>query len=71
MKRRAGLILSLIHIFLGAVAGIFAVLIDLRLPQVLEGMVSSMAGVATPMALLTLGAFFDFQSLSLIHICLF
>lgn len=33
---------------LGAVAGIFAVLIDLRLPQVLEGVVSSMAGVATP-----------------------
>ena len=49
---------------LGAVAGIFAVLIDLRLPQVLEGMVSSMAGVATPMALLTLGAFFDFQSIA-------
>ena len=49
---------------LGAVAGIFAVLIDLRLPQVLEGMVSSMAGVATPMSLLTLGAFFDFQSIA-------
>ena len=49
---------------LGAVAGIFAVLIDLRLPQVLEGVVSSMAGVATPMALLTLGAFFDFQSIA-------
>ena len=37
---------------LGAVAGI------------LEGVVSSMAGVATPMALLTLGAFFDFQSIA-------
>lgn len=49
---------------LGAVAGILAVLVNLHLPQVLEGVVSSMAGVATPMALLTLGAFFDFQSIA-------
>lgn len=51
-------------LILGALAGILAVLIDLRLPQVLENAVSSMAGVATPMALLTLGAFFDFKSIA-------
>ena len=51
-------------LILGALAGILAVLADLHLPQVLENVVSSMAGVATPMALLTLGAFFDFKSIA-------
>lgn len=51
-------------LILGALAGIVAVLVDLKLPAVLETTVSSMAGVATPMALLTLGAFFDFKSLA-------
>lgn len=49
-------------LILGALAGIVAVLTDLKLPRVLENVTSSMAGVATPLALLTLGAFFDLRS---------
>lgn len=49
-------------LILGALAGIVAVLTDLKMPSVLENVASSMAGVATPLALLTLGAFFDLRS---------
>ena len=50
------------QLLLGAVAGIISVLTDLKLPSVLENVAASMAGVATPLALLTLGAFFDLHS---------
>ena len=62
---------SALHIFkaiaknpliLGALAGILAVVTGLKLPATLENVVSSMSGVATPLALLTLGAFFDIRS---------
>ena len=49
-------------LILGALAGIFAVVTGLKLPATLENVASSMAGVATPLALLTLGAFFDINS---------
>ncbi len=49
-------------LILGALAGIFAVVTGLKLPATLENVASSMAGVATPLALLTLGAFFDIRS---------
>ncbi len=49
---------------LGAIAGIFAVIIDLHLPSFLENIVSSMSTAATPLALLTLGAFLDFSKIS-------
>lgn len=50
-------------LILGALAGVAAVMLDLHLPVALEKTVSSMAGVATPLAILTLGAFFDFGSI--------
>ena len=50
-------------LILGAAAGIAAVLSGIRLPQVLENTVSDMAGVATPMALVILGASIDFKSI--------
>lgn len=51
-------------LILGALAGIAVMGLGIRLPDAIENTVSSMAGVATPMALLTLGAFFDFQSVA-------
>ena len=49
---------------LGAFAGILAVIVDLHLPSFLENIVSSMSTAATPLALLTLGAFFDMKKIS-------
>lgn len=50
-------------LLLGAAAGVAAVLVDLKLPTVLETVVGDMAAVATPMALVILGASFNFKSL--------
>lgn len=50
-------------LILGAAAGIFAVLTGLKLPGVLEDAVSDMASVATPLALVILGASIDFRSI--------
>ena len=48
---------------LGALAGIAAVVVGLKLSEIIEDTITSMANVATPMSLLTLGAFFDFKSI--------
>lgn len=50
-------------LIIGAFAGIISVVFNIRLPGILESVASDMAGVATPMALIILGASFDFQSL--------
>lgn len=50
-------------LILGAMAGLIAVLTGLQLPPVVEKTVEMMSGAATPVALLLLGASFDFQSL--------
>lgn len=49
-------------LILGALAGVISVIFDWHFPAVIESTISSMSGVATPMALLTLGAFFDLKS---------
>lgn len=49
-------------LILGALAGLISVIFDWHFPSVIESTISSMSGVATPMALLTLGAFFDLKS---------
>lgn len=50
-------------LILGAAAGIIAVLTDLKLPRVLETVIDDMSAVATPMALVILGASFNFKSI--------
>lgn len=49
-------------LILGALAGVISVIFDWHFPAVIESTIASMSGVATPMALLTLGAFFDLKS---------
>lgn len=50
-------------LILGAAAGLLSVLTGLRLPAVLEDVVGDMASVATPLALVILGASIDFKSI--------
>lgn len=50
-------------LILGAAAGIIAVLTDLKLPTILETVIDDMSAVATPMALVILGASFNFKSI--------
>lgn len=50
-------------IFMGAIFGLLAVAIGLKLPTVLERAVSSMAKAATPLSLLLLGASLNFSRL--------
>lgn len=50
-------------LILGSAAGVLAMVAGLKLPAVLEELVSDMAGVATPMALVILGASIDFRSI--------
>jgi len=50
-------------LILGALAGILAVIFGIRLPHVISSVISDMSGVATPLALIILGASFDFQSI--------
>lgn len=50
-------------LILGAAAGLFFALTGLKLPGVLETAVSDMASVATPLALVILGASIDFKSI--------
>lgn len=50
-------------LILGAAAGLFTVLTGLKMPGVLEEAVGDMAAVATPLALVILGASIDFGSI--------
>lgn len=50
-------------LIIGAVAGIFAIVVQLKLPTVIDSVVFDLSKAATPMALLLLGASFDFKSL--------
>lgn len=50
-------------LILGAAAGLLAVLTGLKLPAVIETTVADMASVATPLALVILGASMDFGSI--------
>ena len=50
-------------LILGAAAGIIAVLGEIKLPSVLETVVSDMSAVAMPMALVILGASFNITSI--------
>ena len=50
-------------LILGAAAGLLSVLTGLKLPAVLEDVVGDMASVATPLALVILGASIDFKSI--------
>jgi hypothetical protein len=43
--------------------GILFQLVGIRLPRLVEGMVSSLAGIASPLQLFLLGAFFRFKGL--------
>ena len=45
---------------IGGVAGILAFLVHLRLPEFLDGTISSVSSIATPLALILLGASFSF-----------
>lgn len=49
-------------IILGALAGLLSVAFNVKLPSVLEGIISDIANVTTPMMLIILGASFSFQS---------
>lgn len=51
-------------LILGALAGLITVALGIHLPSPIEKTVSQMAAVATPLAILTLGAFFDFGSIA-------
>ena len=51
-------------IILGAVAGIIAILTDLKLPASIEIPINMLAEVASPMAILLLGASFNFDTVS-------
>ena len=50
-------------LIIGAVAGIAAVVSGIQLPEILEETTDEMAAVATPMALVILGASIDFRSM--------
>lgn len=50
-------------LIIGGAAGILASLLDIRLPAVIEGIISDTAGAATPMALIVLGASIKFSSI--------
>lgn len=50
-------------LILGAFAGIISVIFQIKLPGIIESVVRDMSGVATPLALIILGASFDFSSL--------
>lgn len=50
-------------LILGAAAGLLSILTGLKLPAVLEDVVGDMASVATPLALVILGASIDFKSI--------
>lgn len=49
-------------LILGAAAGIATVLLDIQLPSMLEKLADDMSAVATPMALVVLGASIDFSA---------
>ena len=51
-------------LIIGCLSGIFAVLVNLRLPIILEKVVLSMSQVASPLAILLLGASFTFSGLA-------
>lgn len=51
-------------IIIGAVLGILAVLLRIKLPSGLTGMITEMSNATTVMALLLLGASFDYRSVS-------
>ncbi len=51
-------------IIIGALAGIFAILVDLKLPYAVEAPINMLAEAATPVTLLLLGASFNFESVS-------
>ncbi|MDD5987532.1 MAG: AEC family transporter [Eubacteriales bacterium] len=64
---RAGRILLRIltnPLILGAAAGLAAAAVGLHLPQVLDGVITEMADMTSPLALIILGASFNFKSLS-------
>ena len=50
-------------LIIGGAAGILAALLNIRLPVVIEGIISDTAGAATPMALIVLGASIHFTSI--------
>ncbi len=50
-------------LIIGSLAGILFQLAAIKLPGLLEGMISSLAGIASPLQLFLLGAFFRFQGL--------
>lgn len=50
-------------LIISSVIGILFQLAGIRLPRLLEGMVSSLAGIASPLQLFLLGAFFRFSGL--------
>ncbi len=49
-------------IILGAIAGIIAILLNIKLPSFIENPINLMGDAATPMTLLLLGASFNFES---------
>lgn len=50
-------------LIIGGASGILASLLNIRLPAVIEGIISDTAGAATPMALIILGASIKFSSI--------
>lgn len=47
---------------ISAIIGVFCLLIHLRLPEAIDKSISSIAGISTPLALILLGASFNFSS---------
>lgn len=62
-------------LILSAIAGIIAAITALHLPAALEGIIDDMAGITSPLAVMILGASFDFQAVAAkkrdVAICVF
>lgn len=50
-------------LIIGSVAGILFAVFDIKLPEIAESVISDMASAATPLALIVLGASFEFASI--------
>lgn len=51
-------------LILGAIAGIMAAVTTMQLPVVVEGVMDTMSRIASPLAIIVLGASFDFQAVA-------
>lgn len=64
--RRSQIVLRILTnpLILGAIAGVLAALFGLRLPRTIDSVIGQMSDVCSPLALIILGASFDFRAVS-------